>query len=527
VNTEVPLPDLRVAMIVTKAPSEPWEIVKKTLEGCLNQGVNISYDVWVADEDASPETIAWCLENGVGVSCRKGVEGYHNQDWPRRTKCKEGNLMYFYDKHGYEKYDVVFQFDSDHVPTATYLANSLPAFANPDVCYIAMPNINNKGSWISDARQTQEAFYYGPSQMSYSYDVDGQFHMPMMTGSHYAVRTSALKEVGGIGPELDEDMNTTLMLASNGKKGVYAANAIAYGEGPASFEDAQKQEFQWARSAIISFIRWRRIIMPKNGKVKFGVVFRFVMIRTWYILQMCWFFYMWVIIAPIIFVNKWCMQGDCTLSFTNLLIHSVPIMFANWGFEVMIRKNDWLRPSGTPFFSLDLCVYRALRPVWNLIGISAGIIEMIFGKVPTFRVTPKGESKTQPLGVFTMWYFMIIPVYYAVFITLRLIWDNNVPIMLFMMYALITSTYTYIIFRHFQDQKFKAITWMNPIGHIFFILLFYSAFVACCIIFKDNIFTMTNAEIFIPKFEYAWQMWLSVGFNGLSLLWMTILMIFG
>jgi cellulose synthase (UDP-forming) len=520
VDTSVEVTGLRVAMIVTKAPSEPWDVVKNTLEHMMNQDGNFSYDVWLADENPSEDTKTWCAEQGVRISCRKDVDGYNNVDWPRRRKCKEGNLMYFYDKWGYDQYDVVFQFDSDHAPTKSYLQNSLPAFMDPKVSYVAMPNINNPGSWISNARQTQEAWYYGPSQMSYSYD-----HMPMMTGSHYAVRTADLKEIGGIGPELDEDMNTTLMFAARGKTGVYAGNAIALGEGPQSFEDAQKQEFQWAKSAIISFIRWKHVLLPKDNKMPFGGVFRFVMIRTWYTLQLSFFLYMWVLIGPLVFANQWCSADTCLLSFTSLVIHSSPILFANWGYEVLARKNDWLKPKGTPFFSVDLVVYRTLRPVWNLIGIFAGLIEMIFNVVPAFSVTRKGESSTLPLGVFTMWYFLLIPFYYAGFVAIKCVNGNSIPVMLIGMYAAITFVYTYIVFRHFYDQKFKALSWWNPIGHVLVLTMLIGALVALCVMFPERIFSAANAQVFIPHFQHTYQMWAVIGVNVASALWMLVLFV--
>ena len=517
VDTSVKISGLRVAMSVTKAPSEPWSVVENTLKAMIAQDIDgYSYDVWLADENPSDDTIAWCLNQGVRISSRKGVAEYDNVDWPRRRRCKEGNLMYFYDKWGYDQYDVVFQFDSDHAPTPSYLKNSLPAFMDPNVNYVAMPNINKTGSWISNARQTQEAWYYGPSQMSYSHN-----YMPMMTGSHYAVRTSALKEIGGIGPELDEDMNTTIMMNSRGKKGVYAGNAIAYGEGPLCLEDAQKQELQWAKSAVISFFRWRHVLIPKDSQMPAGGILRFFMVRTWYTIQLAFSLYMWVFIAPLVFMNKWCSTADkCTLSFTNLVIHATPLLFANWGYEFMARRYDWLRPVKTPFFSIDLIAYRILRPLWNTIGIMAGIFEMIFNVVPSFSVTRKGDSDTSPLGVFSMWYMLLIPAYYACFIAIKLALGDDLPIMLVCLYGTIVVVYIYIVFRHFADQKFKALSIWNYVGHITIICALVGSITALCIIFRESIFTTSSLNVFIPHFAYSYDMWLTIAINGLSIIWM-------
>ena len=89
----------RVAMIVTKTPSEPFSVLQRTLTAMLAQ--DYPHDTWLADEDPQPETIAWCAAHGVRISSRKGVADYHRAEWPRRTRCKEGNLAYFYDHWGY------------------------------------------------------------------------------------------------------------------------------------------------------------------------------------------------------------------------------------------------------------------------------------------------------------------------------------------------------------------------------------------------------------------------------------------
>ena len=131
--------NLRVAMIVTKAPSESLSLVAKTLKAALAQ--EIPHDTWIADEDPSPEDIKWYKEHGVQLSCRKDDPAYHNETWPRRKKCKEGNLSYFYDKYGYNKYDVVVQLDADHIPKAGYLEKMIHPFVDPKVGYVAAPSV--------------------------------------------------------------------------------------------------------------------------------------------------------------------------------------------------------------------------------------------------------------------------------------------------------------------------------------------------------------------------------------------------
>jgi cellulose synthase/poly-beta-1,6-N-acetylglucosamine synthase-like glycosyltransferase len=81
----------------------------------LRQDFPRPYGVWLADEDPDEETRRWCAARGVRVSSRKGVAGYHNPTWPRRARSKEGNLAFFYDRYGYDGYDLVAQLDANLV----------------------------------------------------------------------------------------------------------------------------------------------------------------------------------------------------------------------------------------------------------------------------------------------------------------------------------------------------------------------------------------------------------------------------
>lgn len=99
----------------------------------LPQDYPYPFDVWLADEHPDRATQEWCAEHGIRISCRFGVPQYHRPAWPRRTRCKEGNLSFFYDNWGYEMYEIVAQFDADHVPDPNYLSSCLPAFLDPQV----------------------------------------------------------------------------------------------------------------------------------------------------------------------------------------------------------------------------------------------------------------------------------------------------------------------------------------------------------------------------------------------------------
>ena len=275
-NPALSIPDnWRIAMVVTKAPSEPWSVVKKTLTAMLNQLT--THDTWLADEDPQPETIDWCNQHGVKISTRKGVIDYHRATWPRRTKCKEGNLAYFYDHYGYANYDFVVQLDADHVSTPGYLEAMIRPFNDSKVGYVSAPSIcdaNAGSSWVARSRLYIESGLHGPLQTGYNNGL-----APLCIGSHYAIRTEALKQIGGLGPELAEDFSTSLMMNAGGWKGVHAVDAIAHGDGPASFTDFIIQEFQWSRSMVMILLTMFR---SHWLKLPFKLKIQFIFLMLWY-----------------------------------------------------------------------------------------------------------------------------------------------------------------------------------------------------------------------------------------------------
>ena len=55
VSRTVAIPRLRVAFIVTRAPSEPWDVARATLIAMLSQEFPLPYDVWLATRAPRPK----------------------------------------------------------------------------------------------------------------------------------------------------------------------------------------------------------------------------------------------------------------------------------------------------------------------------------------------------------------------------------------------------------------------------------------------------------------------------------------
>ncbi|WP_454854752.1 glycosyltransferase [Rhizobium binxianense] len=376
----------RVAMVVTKAPSEPFSVVKETLQAMLAQ--DVQHDTWIADEDPSAETLDWCARHGVFVSTRKGRSDYHRSSWPRRTRCKEGNLAFFYDHYGYDRYDFVVQLDADHVPAHDYLFQMLRPFADAKVGYVSAPSICDKNaseSWSARGRLYAEASMHGSLQAGYNGGL-----APLCIGSHYAVRTVALRQIGGLGPELAEDHSTTLMMNAAGWRGMHALDAIAHGDGPSTFSDLVTQEFQWSRSLVMLLLRYSPRLV---GRLPLKLKFQFLFSQLWYPLFA--FFMLLMFTMPIIAL----MRGGTFVAVTypGFLTHFAPLSITLLLMAYRWRASGSFRPYDAKILSWECMLFLFARWPWAIAGTLAAVHDWLTGSFVDFRVTPKGRSDVDPL----------------------------------------------------------------------------------------------------------------------------------
>lgn len=372
---------LRVAMVVTKSPSEPWSVVRPTLEAAIEQRPH--HATWLADEQPSPEVKEWCSQQGVEISSRWQVEGYHQPSWPRRRRCKEGNLAYFYDHFGYERYDVVVQLDADHRPAEGYLEEMLRPFNDPGIGYVAAPSVcdsNADTSWVARGRLYAESVLHGPQQLGFNNSL-----APLCIGSHYAVRTKALREIGGLGPELAEDHSTTLLMNAKGWRGAFAHRAICHGLGPETFEDAMVQEMQWARSLTALLLNYTPALLRK---LPWRLRLQFLYAQVFYPLR--GLLSLFGIGLPIVAlaINRPWMQvhypSFLALSGLQLLLTLLPVLY--------LKQQKLLQPPDAPLVSWEQGLFELSRGPWILTGVIHAFVMRWSSYSLDFKVTNKGGS---------------------------------------------------------------------------------------------------------------------------------------
>jgi len=390
VHPRLEVPRLRVALVVTRAPSEAWPLVCRTLEAMLSQEYPGPFDVWLCDENPSVEVVEWCADHAVQVSTRRGIRAYHRATWPRRTKCKEGNLAYFYDRVGYRTYDVVSQLDADHVPTPTYLREMVRPFADPAIGYVAAPSIcdtNAARSWAARGRLHREATFHGPLQLGHNAGL-----APVCIGSHYAVRTAALRSIGGIGPELAEDFSTAYLMNVAGWSGAFAIRAHAHGEGPHTFGAMLTQEFQWSRSLITLLVG---LVLRTVRLLPFRLRVRFLFALSYYpLLTISTAIGVGLPAAAAVTGEPW-----VRVNYFEFLLHWFALSACLVAVTLGIRRWGLLRPSNAPILSWELFLYVLARWLVVAWGLLAAGVQRLTPRPVVFRVTPKGAGELEQMPI--------------------------------------------------------------------------------------------------------------------------------
>ncbi|MGP3634898.1 glycosyltransferase family 2 protein [Streptomyces sp. 24-1644] len=382
------VPRVRAAFVVTRAPSEPWDVARATLLAMLTQDFPHAYDVWLCDEDPCDEVLLWCEANGVRVSCRRDRPDYHRATWPRRTRCKEGNLAFFYDHWGYSDYDVVAQLDCDHVPHPTYLSEVIRPFADSAIGYVAAPSVcdaNATSSWSARGRLHREALFHGAVQLGHNGGL-----APVCIGSHYAVRTRALRDIGGIGPDLAEDFSTAFLLNSAGWQGAFAIDARAHGDGPITFAAMATQEFQWSRSLAVMLIG----LLPHHlGRMSGWLRVRFLLALAFYPL-LALTSTVGLALPPVAAVTglPW-----IRVNYFEFLGHFWAMSVWMVLLALMMRRKGLLRPSDAPVLSWENWLFSLSRWPFVAWGVAAAVLQKLRPGTVDFKVTPKNRDALEPL----------------------------------------------------------------------------------------------------------------------------------
>ena len=293
---------LRIAFATTRAPGEPIELVRTTLEAMKQvYPVRNKVDVWLLDETADPELINICKELGVSYFSRAGITKWntlkpkrsllHKTDKPNpflAAKSKHGNFNAWraHLKKHHITYDLLAGVDADQVPEPNFLKRLLGYFRDANVAYAVGPQVY--GNYKPGLRnlvvrwaESQASFFQSTIQRAGNASAS-----PMFVGTNYVIRMSALDQIGGFQPCITEDMATGLAVhtkrnPATGKhwKSIYTPDVLAIGEGPDMWGPYFTQQWRWAAG---TFDTWRRVVWRVFFKLSPKAMWHYFLMLTFY-----------------------------------------------------------------------------------------------------------------------------------------------------------------------------------------------------------------------------------------------------
>jgi cellulose synthase (UDP-forming) len=248
-----PQPGWTVAVATTFVPgAESLEMLEDTVTALM--ALAYPHDTWVLDEGNDDAVKAVCARLGAQHFSRKPVGHYQTTQGPFQARSKHGNYNAWLDAYGLAHYDILVNFDPDHVPESTFLHAVLGYFDDPRVGYVqaAQAYYNQRASFIARGAAEETYAYYSVTQMA-SYALG----LPIVTGCHTAQRVAALQEVGGFAPHNADDLLITYHYQAAGWQGVYVPTILARGLTPVDWAGYLTQQRRWARSVLdIKFKRY-------------------------------------------------------------------------------------------------------------------------------------------------------------------------------------------------------------------------------------------------------------------------------
>ena len=254
----------RVGVGTTFVPgSEPIEMLELTVQGLVD--MDYPHETWVLDEGDSPEVRELCARLGAFHFTRKDRPKYQTEIGTYESRTKHGNYNAWLDALAYDRYDLIVNFDPDHIPEPNFLERMLGYFDDPAIGYAQAAQIyyNQAAGFVARGAAEETYAYYSSTQMT-SYALG----YPIVTGCHTVHRMEALREVGGFAPHEADDLLITVYYRTTRWRGVYVPEALARGLVPTDWPGYLRQQRRWARSVLDVKFRWFPRVARRLGRIE-------------------------------------------------------------------------------------------------------------------------------------------------------------------------------------------------------------------------------------------------------------------
>jgi cellulose synthase (UDP-forming) len=344
--------------------NEPVAVLRPTIIASLDMDwPRDRMRVMVLDDGKREEVAALCQELGAIYIKR-----------PDNKHAKAGNVNHALQ---FSNAEFVAIFDSDHVPTRSFLQVSMGWFLKdrklsmlqtPHHFFSPDPFERNLGTFKSVPNENE--LFYGLLQ-----DGNDLWNATFFCGSCAVLRRSALDQIGGVATEtVTEDAQTSLRLQRKGWNTAYINLPQAAGRATESLSGHIRQRIRWARGMSQIF----RIDNPLFGR---GLT---LPQRLCYLNSMLYFFFglprIVFLTAPLAF-----------LLFDAQIIIASALVFAAYALPHLIHAQlTHSRLQGPYRYSFWAEVYETILCVYIVLPTMLALISPKLGK---FNVTAKGTNR--------------------------------------------------------------------------------------------------------------------------------------
>lgn len=250
-------PDLKVDILTTYFPGEPYQMIVTTLEAITK--ITYPHTAYLCDEANDPFLKSFCEENGIVHVTRDN-----------RKDAKAGNINNALQTAA--RGDICVVLDPDHIPEPDFLDPIIPHFSNPEIGFVQIVQsyYNTRETLVAQGAAEQTFQFYGPMMMTLN-----AYGTVNAIGANCVFRRKALDSIGGHAPGLCEDMHTAMLLYAKGWKAVYLPYVLAKGLAPANLTTYFKQQLKWARGTFDLLVKVYPKVFPKltnRQRIHFGIL---------------------------------------------------------------------------------------------------------------------------------------------------------------------------------------------------------------------------------------------------------------
>lgn len=333
--------------------------------------------------------------------------------------------------------------DADFAVKEHFLTEIAKPFRDKEVDFAQSPQrYKNEKTWVAKASAAHQIFFF-----EHICDSKGHDNALFLCGTNFAVRRSALNEIGGMNTKfITEDYATSLEMHLRGMKGVFIPEVIAEGVAPSSLKQYFNQQQRWAKGSFdVSFHYLKQILF---GPLTIRQKFHYMLSATYYLIGV-----------------------------RDLILMLAPLPYLLFGVS-LIKANtlEYLFFIYLPLFIYNFVLYAVLfrHPIKSLVldiasfpVFVAAFFSSVLKKNLSFIVTIKSYEKENPFTVYKLQLLVAGLLAFALYYGIKNPVSNNAGVFLNFFWAtfdvVVLAIGFYLIVReNYNTQLFEKITLAIP-----------------------------------------------------------------